>query len=36
VVLDKGEIIEKGKHEELLNQNGHYAHLHAIQYKEIV
>ena len=36
VVLDKGEIKEKGKHEELLAHNGYYAHLHKMQYKEVV
>lgn len=36
IVLDKGEIMEAGRHEELLNKNGHYAHLHRMQYKEFV
>lgn len=36
VVLDKGEIKETGRHEELLSQNGYYAHLHKMQYKEAV
>ena len=27
IVLEKGEIIEQGKHQELLEQNGRYAHL---------
>jgi ATP-binding cassette subfamily B protein len=36
VVLDKGEIKESGRHDELLLQNGFYAHLHKMQYKEAV
>jgi len=36
IVLDKGEIKETGRHEELLLQNGYYAHLHKMQYKEAV
>lgn len=36
IVLDKGEIKEAGRHEELLSQNGFYAHLHKMQYKEAV
>ncbi len=31
-VLDKGEIKEAGSHEELLNQNGMYSQLSALQY----
>lgn len=34
LVLDKGEIVESGKHEELIEQNGHYALLHQMQYRE--
>jgi ATP-binding cassette subfamily B protein len=34
VVLDKGEIKEMGKHDELLQQDGYYAQLHKMQYKE--
>lgn len=33
VVLAKGKIIERGSHEQLMQQNGHYAHLFAIQAK---
>ena len=33
VVLDKGKVIERGSHEELMVQNGHYAHLFTIQAK---
>jgi ATP-binding cassette subfamily B protein len=35
-VLDKGEIKETGTHETLLQQNGFYAQLHKMQYKEFV
>ena len=33
IVLAKGRIIERGSHEELMDRNGHYAHLFAIQAK---
>ncbi len=33
VVLAKGRVIERGSHEELMNQNGQYAHLFTIQAK---
>jgi len=33
VVLSKGRIVERGSHEELMKQNGHYAHLFTIQAK---
>ena len=36
IVLDKGEIKEIGRHEDLLVQDGFYAQLHKMQYKEIV
>jgi ATP-binding cassette subfamily B protein len=36
IVLDQGEIKESGRHEELLERNGWYAHLHKMQYKEVV
>ncbi len=32
IVLDKGKIIERGKHDELLEQNGQYAKLVKMQY----
>ena len=28
IVLEKGHVIESGSHEELLAENGHYAHLY--------
>jgi len=31
LVMDKGQIIEQGSHDELLSQRGQYAHLHALQ-----
>jgi ATP-binding cassette subfamily B protein len=36
IVLDKGEIKEEGKHEELLELDGYYSQLHRMQYKEFV
>lgn len=36
IVLDKGEIKEIGRHEELLTRNGYYTQLHKMQYKEVV
>ncbi|MAI41775.1 MAG: lipid ABC transporter permease [Gammaproteobacteria bacterium] len=29
LVIDEGQVIEQGTHAELLDQNGHYAHLHT-------
>ncbi len=34
MVLDKGEIKEMGKHEELLQKGGYYKHLYDMQFKE--
>lgn len=36
LVLDKGHIVEAGRHEELLESGGAYANLHRMQYKELV
>lgn len=36
IVLDHGEIKEQGTHEALLLQEGHYAQLHKMQYKEVI
>jgi subfamily B ATP-binding cassette protein MsbA len=33
VVLDKGKIVEVGTHRNLIDKNGHYAALHAMQFK---
>jgi subfamily B ATP-binding cassette protein MsbA len=33
-VVKDGEIVERGKHEELMKQNGVYAELHNLQFKE--
>ena len=33
IVLTDGKVTERGSHEELMKQNGHYAHLFAIQAK---
>lgn len=36
VVMDKGRIVEQGSHRELIERQGQYAKLHAIQFKEDV
>jgi ATP-binding cassette, subfamily B, multidrug efflux pump len=36
LVMDKGEIKERGTHDLLLSKNGLYAQLHKMQYKEVV
>jgi len=36
LVLDKGKVVETGRHEELLNKGGYYSRLYKIQYKELV
>ncbi|MFB9862917.1 ABC transporter ATP-binding protein [Rufibacter immobilis] len=36
IVLDRGEIKESGRHEELLQSGGYYAQLHEMQYKSFV
>ena len=35
LVLDKGEIKERGTHDELLTLGGYYSQLHEMQYKEV-
>lgn len=36
IVLEKGEIRETGRHEQLLGQDGYYSQLYKMQYKEVV
>jgi ATP-binding cassette subfamily B protein len=33
LVLERGQIVEEGSHQELIDKNGHYAVLHRMQYK---
>lgn len=35
VVMDKGNIVEVGSHQELLDRNGYYAKLHRMQFKDM-
>ncbi len=34
IVMDQGRIVEQGSHAELLARNGHYANLHAMQFRD--
>ena len=34
IVLDQGRVVEQGTHQQLLQLRGHYARLHAMQFKE--
>ncbi|MEM1407238.1 MAG: ABC transporter ATP-binding protein [Bacteroidota bacterium] len=36
IVLEKGQIVESGNHDELLSKGGYYTQLHKMQYKEII
>ncbi len=31
LVVERGQVVEQGNHQQLLQQRGHYAHLHALQ-----
>jgi subfamily B ATP-binding cassette protein MsbA len=35
LVMDKGQIVEQGSHEELLKQDGAYAKLYNMQFKDV-
>ncbi|PKL31540.1 MAG: ABC transporter ATP-binding protein, partial [Spirochaetae bacterium HGW-Spirochaetae-10] len=34
LVFDRGEVVERGTHEELLEKNGHYRKLYEMQFNE--
>jgi subfamily B ATP-binding cassette protein MsbA len=34
LVIDKGQIVERGTHQELLAQNGAYSRLYSVQFEE--
>ena len=34
IVMDQGQIVEQGSHEQLLKMGGHYARLHALQFED--
>ena len=34
LVMDQGRILERGSHAELIGQGGHYARLHAMQFRD--
>ena len=36
IVVDKGQIMEEGNHEELLEKQGFYSNLYQMQYKEVL
>ncbi|TDE18656.1 ABC transporter ATP-binding protein [Dyadobacter psychrotolerans] len=36
IVVDKGQIMEEGNHEQLLEKDGFYANLYRMQYKEVL
>jgi subfamily B ATP-binding cassette protein MsbA len=35
MVMEGGEIIESGTHQELINNAGHYAYLNEIQFRDL-
>jgi subfamily B ATP-binding cassette protein MsbA len=36
IVMDKGRIVESGRHEELLHKNGRYTELYHMQFKDVI
>jgi ABC-type multidrug transport system fused ATPase/permease subunit len=34
LVLDRGRLVEQGRHTELLARGGHYAYLHRLQFRD--